>query len=213
MSKVMIHGPVGRLEGRFLPGPGADAPAALILHPHPQYGGTMDNKVVFALHRALHHFGFSTLRLNFRGVGQSQGGYGGGDGEVADAEAAFDWLVHRAPDAARRWVVGYSFGAWIGLRLLARRPVIERFIAVAPPVSLFDFGFLRPCPVPGLIIHGRDDELVPEHDVAELALGLAECDVEYQRIDGACHFFTDSMPELTRHLDGYIGGALADARR
>jgi len=207
MSEVMIDGPAGRLEGRFARGAEAGAPVALVLHPHPLYGGSLNNKVVFTLHRALHRHGFATLRLNFRGVGRSQGGYGGGDGELADAAAALDWLAERTPDAAGRWIAGYSFGAWIGLRLLTVRPGLDRFVAVAPPVGLFDFGFLPPCPAPGLIVQGSDDDLVPEHGVADLARDLAGqpgCAVDYQRVDGADHFFADHMAELTGRLDRYV---------
>ena len=199
----MIEGPAGRLEAKFVTAALPEAPLALILHPHPLYGGAMTNKVVFALHRAFHRHGFSTLRINFRGVGRSQGQYDEGEGETADALAALDWLAVRHPQARSRWLAGYSFGAWIALRALMDRSGVERFVAVAPPVSLFDFSFLAPCPAPGLILHGSRDELVPEPMVARLAHAHGAA-VRYHRLEGADHFFEDHMDELGRRLDAYL---------
>jgi len=214
MSELTIDGPAGRLEARFARGMHAAAPVVLILHPHPLFGGTLNNKVVFALHRAFRRHGFATLRLNFRGVGHSQGSYGDGDGEVADALAALDWLQRQAPQARQCWLAGYSFGAWITLRALLKRPDLDGFVTVAPPVNLFDFDFLdhAPCPVPGLILHGEHDDLVPEPRVAELAHRLArgrDAHIEYRRIDGASHFFEQHMDELARRLDHYLAAGAA----
>ena len=91
---------------------------ALVLHPHPLHGGTMNNKVVYTLYQTFVRRGFSTLRFNFRGVGRSQGSFDRGEGELADAAAALDWLQSYNPNAASCWVAGYSFGAWIGMQLL-----------------------------------------------------------------------------------------------
>ena len=199
----MIEGPAGRLEAAFAPADRAEAPVALILHPHPLHGGTMSNKVVFALHRAFRRRGFATLRINFRGVGRSRGHYDDGDGETADALAALDWLATTRPQASARWLAGFSFGAWIALRALMERSDVARFIAVAPPVSLFDFSFLAPCPAPGLILQGSDDDLVPEPMVARLARQHAPL-VRYHRIDGADHFFGSHMDAFAHHLDSYL---------
>ncbi|MGH6968028.1 MAG: alpha/beta hydrolase, partial [Stellaceae bacterium] len=99
MPELVLTGPAGRLEARYHPSRIENAPLALILHPHPQHGGTMHNKVVYTLFHALARQGFTTLRFNFRGVGKSQGGYGNGEGELADAAAALDWLQNNNPDA------------------------------------------------------------------------------------------------------------------
>ena len=203
MSETNIQGPAGRLEAKFARTALAEAPLALILHPHPLYGGTMTNKVVFALHQGFRRHGFATLRINFRGVGRSQGHYDDGEGETADALAALDWLRAGHPQASRCWIAGYSFGAWIALRALMERSGIERFVAVAPPVNLFDFSFLAPCPAPGLILHGARDDLVPEPAVARFAdhHGAA---IDYHRLDGADHFFEGHLEELGRRLDAYL---------
>src|SRR5579862_2269420 len=169
MPEVSLNGPAGRLEARYQPAPDKRAPAALLLHPHPQHGGTMNNKVVYALFHAFTRNGFAALRFNFRGVGKSQGVWGGGEGELADAAAALDWLQAANPEAEACWIGGFSFGAWIALQLLARRPEIAGFVVAAPPVNLANFGQLGRLPASGLIIQGDQDQIVPPEGVKALA--------------------------------------------
>jgi alpha/beta superfamily hydrolase len=104
--------------------------------------------------------GFSTLRFNFRGVGRSQGSFDRGEGELSDAASALDWLQTYNPNAQFCWIAGFSFGAWIGMQLLMRRPEIESFIAVSPPANIYDFTFLAPCPSSGLVLQGDQDTVV-----------------------------------------------------
>jgi len=104
MPDIVINGAEGRIEGRFHVSRVERAPIALLLHPHPQHGGSMHNKVVFALHQVFAQLGFSTLRFNFRGVGRSQGSYSRGEGELTDAASALDWLQSTCPNAASCWV-------------------------------------------------------------------------------------------------------------
>src|SRR3546814_6434439 len=104
--------------------------------------------------------GFATLRLNFRGVGRSQGTFDNGVGELSDAAAALDWVQSFHPEAQTTWIAGFSFGAWIGMQLLMRRPEIRGFISVAPPANMYDFTFLAPCPSSGIIVQGGSDEVV-----------------------------------------------------
>src|SRR5688572_26958771 len=120
MPEIIINGPAGRIEGRYLPPKKANAPIALMLHPHPQHGGTMNNKIVYTLYNLFAQRGFATLRFNFRGVGRSQGVFDRGEGELSDAAAALDWLQTYNPDAGACWISGFSFGAWIGMQLLMR---------------------------------------------------------------------------------------------
>ena len=139
MPEVIFTGPAGRLEGRFHPSKQRGAPIAVILHPHPQFGGTMNNQIVYQLYYAFAERGFSVLRFNFRGVGRSQGSFDHGAGELSDAASALDWVQSINPDARACWIAGVSFGAWIGMQLLMRRPEIEGFISIAParqPVRL-----------------------------------------------------------------------------
>ena len=207
MPEVIFNGPDGRLEGRYQHSRRANAPIALILHPHPQQGGTMNNKVVFEVYQTFVRRGFSTLRFNFRGVGRSQGEYDEGGGELSDAASALDWLQVANPDASQCWVSGFSFGAWICMQLLMRRPEINSFIALAPPANKYDFAFLAPCPASGLIVHGADDNMVPGESVDTLSKKLASqkrITIDYQIIDGANHFFHEKVDELTMRVDAYL---------
>jgi alpha/beta superfamily hydrolase len=207
MPEVIMNGPEGRLEGRYQQGKGHDAPIALMLHPHPQHGGTMNNKVVYTLYQTFAARGFSVLRFNFRGVGRSQGAYDRGEGELSDAAAALDWLQATNPNARACWIAGYSFGAWIGMQLLMRRPEISGFISVAPPANIYDFGFLAPCPSSGLMLHGDKDELVPHESVAKLVQKLSnqrDITIDYKPIRGADHFFSDHLDVIATRLDDYL---------
>ena len=161
MPEVIFNGADGRLEGRYHHHPRPNAPLALILHPHPLHGGTMNNKVVYDLFHMFVRRGFSVLRFNFRGVGRSQESFDHGQGELRDAAAALDWMQQHNPNSRGCWVAGFSFGAWIGMQLLMRRPEIQGFLSVALPANMYDFSFLAPCPSSGLIVHGGADALVP----------------------------------------------------
>src|SRR6202012_2017335 len=168
MPEVIFPGPEGRLEGRFSPPPRPRAPVAMILHPHPQAGGTMNNRLVEELYQTFVRRGFATLRFNFRGVGKSQGVFDNGIGELSDAASALDWVQSIHPEAETTWVAGVSFGAWIGMQLLMRRPEIRGFISIAPPANMYDFSFLAPCPSSGLFVHGDKDRVAPLKEVQAL---------------------------------------------
>ena len=207
MPDVIFNGPDGRLEGRYHHSQTPNAPIALLLHPHPQHGGTMNNKVVYALFHTFVRRGFSVLRFNFRGVGRSQGRFDNGLGELSDAASALDWMQTYNPNAAACWVSGFSFGAWIGMQLLMRRPELDSFISVAPPANAYDFTFLAPCPSSGLIVHGTADELVPEASAAKLAQKLAtqrNIKVKYSTVEGANHFFGNHLETLTETVETYL---------
>jgi len=211
MPEVLFTGPAGRLEGRYSPGRSPTAPVALVLHPHPQHGGTMNNKVVYSVFNAFAERDFSTLRFNFRGVGRSQGTYDRGEGELSDAASALDWLQSVNPNARSAWVAGFSFGAWIGMQLLMRRPEIESYISIAPPANMLDFNFLAPCPASGQIIHGEADEIVPEPFVSKLVHKLQHqrgIGIDYRVIPGASHFFTDHLTNVIDHVEDYLDLAL-----
>ena len=207
MPEVNISGPSGRLEGRFHPQKNTNAPVAIILHPHPKFGGTMNNRVVYNLHYCFFNLGFSCLRFNFRGVGKSEGEFDDGLGELADAASALDFLQANSPNSSGCWVVGFSFGSWIGMQLLMRRPEISGFISVSPPANMYDFSFLAPCPSSGLIINGSLDRLVPPSDIKNLSdrLKLQKgIKVSHQEIEGADHFFTNFEEEMTKAVNDYL---------
>ena len=207
MPEVIFAGPDGRLEGRYHPQKDRDAPIAIVLHPHPAYGGTMNNKVVYNLHYAFYNLGFTVLRFNFRGVGRSQGEFDSGIGELADAATALDWLQTNNPAASQCWVAGYSFGAWIGMQLLMRRPETDGFISVSPPTNMYDFSFLAPCPASGLILHGGADTVVPPVEVERVVNKLRTQKgivIDHEVVDGASHFWAEHLPEVEKRVGAYL---------
>ncbi|MBU1175496.1 MAG: alpha/beta hydrolase [Alphaproteobacteria bacterium] len=213
MPEVIFNGPAGRLEGRYQPGKSANGPCAIVLHPHPEFGGTMNNQVVYHLFYMFVERGFSVLRFNSRGVGRSQGLFDHGVGELSDAAAALDWLQALNRESKGCWIAGFSFGAWIGMQLLMRRPEVEGFISVAPQENLYDFSFLAPCPSSGLIIHGTEDRVTPPSSVQKLVDKLKTqkgITIEQQQVQGANHFFENNVEELIGRCGEYLDRRRAD---
>ena len=219
MPDVIFPGPEGRLEGRFSPPPRPRAPVALILHPHPQGGGTMNDRITQALYKTFVRRGFATLRFNFRGVGRSQGVFDNGIGELSDAASALDYLQAMNPNSKHCWVAGFSFGAWIGMQLLMRRPEITGFISVSPPANIYDFSFLAPCPSSGLIINGTADKVAPPKDTTTLVNKLHEqkgITITHTQIEGADHFFKDEeahMKPMIQTVSDYVRRRMTEATR
>ena len=144
------------------------------------------------------------LRFNFRGVGRSEGLFDNGPGELADAATALDWLQAYNTDAATCWIAGVSFGAWIAMQLLMRRPEIEGFISVAPPANLYDFTFLAPCPSSGLMVNGAKDRVVPTESVRGLVDRLKTQKgivIDHATVPDANHFFEGRMDGLMEVVD------------
>jgi alpha/beta superfamily hydrolase len=193
MPEVIFNGPEGRIEGRYQPGKEPNAPVAIVLHPHPQFGGTMNNQIVYNLFYMFVQRGFAVLRFNSRGVGRSQGLFDHGIGELSDAAAALDWLQALNRESRGCWIAGFSFGAWIGMQLLMRRPE--------------DFSFLAPCPSSGLIIHGDKDRVAPPEAVQKLVdkLKLQKgITIEQQIVEGANHFYEGKVDELIEACGEYL---------
>jgi uncharacterized protein len=215
MPELIINGPAGRLEARYHHEASTESPIALILHPHPQFGGTMNNQVVYSLYYTFAQRGFSVLRFNFRGVGRSQGVWDGGPGELADAASALDWLQLVKPDAKTCWIAGVSFGTWIAMQLLMRRPEIDGFICVAPPANLYDFSFLAPCPSSGLVVNGDKDRVVPQQAITEKLIDKTKTQrgikIDHEVVPGANHFFENKTEELTTVVGGYLDMRMAKA--
>ena len=207
MPEIIFNGPEGRLEGRYYHSNEPKAPVALVLHPHPLHGGTMNNKVSYNLFKSFVDNGFSVLRFNFRGVGKSQGKYDDGVGELSDATTAMDWLQAQNPNSNIFWIGGFSFGAWVAMQLLMRRPEIMGFVSISPPANNYDFSFLAPCTASGLIVQGNKDSIVPEEYPAKLADKLAaqkNIEIDYHVIEEADHFFREQQEELSTLLTEYI---------
>lgn len=201
---VEIPGPAGRLEG-ILGLPRDAEPIhqiAVICHPHPQHGGTMNNKVVNYLAKSFNEMGFATVRFNFRGVGASEGQYGHGEGETDDALAAVEWMKHRFPNSAL-WLGGFSFGSYTALRASNQLEDVAGLITVAPAVNLFDFRTLSLPSCPWLVVQGDQDEIVPCVDVLAWANELVQRP-SMIRMKGAGHFFHGRMNDLKTTLVHFI---------
>lgn len=207
MARIIINGPEGLLEAQYNHTKEENAPIALILHPHPEYGGTMDNKVTFALYKAFTEMGYNTLRFNFRGVGNSQGRFDEGEGGLTDAASVMDWLQAYNPNASNCWVAGFSYGAWVSMQLLMRRPEIDGFISVSPPANMYDFSFLAPCPVSGQILQGTKDEIVSKDSVDMLVNKLNQqknISIDYKLVEGGDHFFTNQLDTVMGTVKKYV---------
>lgn len=207
MPEVIINGPAGRIEARYHHEVSSDSPIAILLHPHPQFGGTMNNQVIYNLYYAFAERGFSVLRFNFRGVGRSQGLFDNGPGELSDAATALDWMQSYNKDSSSCWIAGVSFGAWVAMQLLMRRPEIEGFISIAPPANLYDFSFLAPCPSSGLMVNGENDRVVPTEAIAELVKKLKTQKgivIDHEVIPDSNHFFEGKTEELTEIVHTYL---------
>ena len=209
MVDVTISGPVGRIEGKYYHSPLSNPHIALVTHPDPLRGGSMHNKVVYRMFSVFRELQFSVLRFNFRGVGLSQGvsTANNGDGELVDAATCLDWLEAENPDAASVWVAGFSFGSYIGLHLLMRRPEIEGFVVASPPVSTYDISFLNPCPASGLIMQGDNDDIVIEKEVQKFVSKIRTMkkhQVRYHVMPGCDHFFTQNIDGFTSIVADYV---------
>ena len=167
----------------------------------------MNNKVVVDTFNVFMENFFSVCRVNFRGVGKSDGEFDNGQGELADAAAALDWLEKENFDNSQCWICGFSFGSLISMQLLMRRPEINRFIAISPQPNVYDFSFLSPCPSSGLMIYGKKDELVPVEHINELNKRLSAqkgIKVDFEAVNDANHFFSKADVALKKILDKYI---------
>jgi len=151
--------------------------------------------------------GFSVLRFNFRGVGRSQGLFENGAGELADAAAALDWMQGFNKESRGCWVAGVSYGAWISMQLLMRRPEIDGFFSIAPLAKHYDFSFLAPCPASGLFVTGGDDVVTPAESTDALVAKLQAqkgITITHDVMEGTGHFFTDRVEELTGICSDYL---------
>ncbi len=205
--EVFIAGPSGRLEAKYFKNQKKGSPIAIVLQPHPQYGGTMNNSIVQEAYNVFLKNDFSVLRLNFRGVGKSEGTFDNGQGELSDAATALDWIERENQDYSQCWVSGFSFGSLICMQLIMRRPEVNKFVAIAPQPNVYDFTFLAPCPTSGQIIFGEKDELVSRDNINDLNNRLKNqkgIEVVFSEIKNTNHFFKDKEDELFKIMNAYV---------
>jgi alpha/beta superfamily hydrolase len=199
--ELFIPGPAGRLEAvHWMPQRRVESRgAAVMCHPHPLFGGTMNSSVVFRAARGLQLAGLEVLRFNFRGVGKSDGAHDGQGGEQDDLRAALDWLAAR--NAERElWAGGFSFGSRVAASVAAHDDRVRRVVLVALPVVAFDCSFIRDVKKPGLIVMAERDEYGTRAELLERHPDLHPA-LEVVEIAGTGHFFegaTQTLQEVVR---------------
>jgi uncharacterized protein len=215
IRSFFLDGPAGRLEALLNAGASNATHAALVCHPHPLFGGTLHNKVVFHTMKALNSFGFPVLRFNFRGTGLSHGEHDQGVGEIDDVRAALDWMdseFHLPLVFA-----GFSFGAAVGLRASATDDRVKALIGVGTPVApvaadkeeprVYTFDFLRDCRKPKLFVSGARDQFGPREKLEALIASIAE-PKKLVLIEGADHFFEGRLRELRDAIEAWMKEAI-----
>jgi uncharacterized protein len=197
-ERVTLPGPAGEIEARIETPQGVTQGTprnafAVVCHPHPLFGGTLDNKVVYTVARSFHDLGLPTIRFNFRGVGKSSGSFADGVGETDDTLAVIAAGREKWPGAAL-WLAGFSFGGAVALRAAAASSP-ERIVAVAPAIKRVPMAGVAPPACPWLIVHGDADDVVDHHEVMEWA-GRQPLAPHMVLLPGVGHFFHGKLHEL-----------------
>jgi alpha/beta superfamily hydrolase len=216
IRSLFLEGPAGRLEALLNAGAESATHAAIVCHPHPVFGGTLHNKVVFHTMKALNSFGFPVLRFNFRGTGLSQGEHDNGNGEVEDVRTALDWLD--AEFHLPLLFAGFSFGAAVGLRAACPNARVKALIGVGTPAipvaadreepRTYELSFLRDCAKPKLFVSGVRDPFGPREKLEALVASLQE-PKKLVLIEGADHFFEGRLRELRETIEGWVRQEIA----
>ena len=206
IRSLFLTGPAGRLEALLNAGSPSATHAAVVCHPHPLYGGTLHNKVVFHAMKALNSFGFPVLRFNFRGTGLSEGEHANGIGEVEDVRAALDWLEHEFTLPVV--FAGFSFGAAVGSRAAYSDDRVRALIALGLPAvpiedRVYDFEFLRACTKPKLFISGSRDQFGPPGKLEALVNTFAD-PKKLVRIEAGDHFFEGRLKEMRVAIEDWL---------
>ncbi len=211
IHSLFLDGPAGRLEALLNAGSEGATHAAVVCHPHPLFGGTLHNKVVFHTMKALNSFGFPVLRFNFRGTGLSQGQHDNGEGEVEDVRTALDWMdgEYHLP----LLFAGFSFGAAVGLRAACADARVGAVIGVGTPAGpvvadsevprTYTFEFLKDCMKPKLFVSGSRDQFGPRAKLEALVASAPE-PKKLVMIEGADHFFEGRLRELREEIERWV---------
>jgi hypothetical protein len=197
-----LDGPAGRLEAILWTPVARARMAALVCHPHPLFGGTMHNKVVYQAAKSLDALGLPVLRFNFRGAGTSGGAHDRGQGEQGDVKAALDFLAGEFPGLPLL-VAGFSFGCWVGTRVGCAYQRVQELVALGTPVNSTDFSYLRQCEKPKLFVHGSNDQFGDIRKVETLVESLPG-DNRLVVVEGAEHFFAGKLDELDAAIRDWL---------
>ena len=211
IRSFFLQGPAGQLEALLNEGSPAATHAALICHPHPVYGGTLHNKVVFHAMKALNSLGMPALRFNFRGAGLSHGDHDKGVGELEDVRAALDWLDQQFH--LPMIFAGFSFGAAVGLRVACPDPRVSALVSLGTPISpvddrSYDYGFLQTCTKPKLFVSGSRDQFASKAKLETLVASLPE-PKKLIIIEAADHFFEGRLREMREAVESWVKMILA----
>jgi alpha/beta superfamily hydrolase len=215
IRSLFLDGPAGNLEALLNAGAENASHAALVCHPHPLFGGTLHNKVVFHTMKALNSFGFPVLRFNFRGTGLSQGEHDHGIGELEDVRTALDWLDREFH--LPMVFAGFSFGAAVGLRASYADERVRALIGVGAPVApvasdaeeprVYNFDFLRDCTKPKLFVSGARDQFGPRAKLEAMVASIPE-PKKLVVIEGGDHFFEGRLRELRDAIEEWMPSAI-----
>lgn len=201
-GNIFFEGPAGRIEAILKEPASPVTRAAIVCHPHPLFGGTMHNKVVFRIARAFHDAGFAVLRFNFRGTGLSQGEHDEGRGEQEDLRAAMSFIEQKF-QGAEVWLAGFSFGSMVMLRAAAFDQRVRAMVAAGVPVSKYDFSEVARCRKPKLFAQGALDEFGSVEDLKRFFSSLDEPKT-LKIIEGADHFFEGRLTEFAEAISKFI---------
>lgn len=201
---LFLDGPAGRLEAIFwTPASVARPPlAALVCHPHPLFGGTMHNKVVYQAAKTLDAFGLPVLRFNFRGAGMSAGAHDRGRGEQDDVRAALDFLAGEFPGVPIL-LAGFSFGCLVGLRVGCADERVAELVGLGAPVNDSDFSYLQNCAKPKLFLHGGEDQF-GARDLLDRMVASLPGENRVEIIEGADHFFSGKLGQMGAALTSWL---------
>jgi alpha/beta superfamily hydrolase len=205
---MFLDGPAGRIEAILKEPGGPVQRVAIVCHPHPLFGGTMHNKVVYRIAKAFHEAGFAVLRFNFRGVGLSEGTHDEGRGEGDDIIAAMAFMDERFP-GAKLWLSGFSFGSAVMIRVACRNPGAAGLVAVGFPVSKYEFQDLAGCCLPKLFVQGSLDQFGPVDQLERVFSALPE-PKQLVVVEGADHFFEGHLDELGDAIGRFVDSRPAD---
>ncbi len=201
-ERGLIPGPEGQLEVVAASPTEKEKPVTVIIcHPHPQFEGTMDNKVVYTLMRTFLGLGFRVVKFNFRGVGNSDGVYGAAEGEQADLRAVARWVKIQRPQD-ELYLAGFSFGSYIAASQ-ARELGAKHLLSIAPPVHHFDFENIVPPSCPWLVVQGEADEVVPPQKVYDW-LEKSDFQIELVKMPEVSHFFHGKLTQLRQVLEKHF---------
>ena len=202
MTRFIIPAGLVRIEAQLREPERPIRGAVVLCHPHPVYGGTMDNRVVYRAAKAVSEAGFAALRFNFRGVGQSTGQFDEGNGEKDDVSSMIEWLCSRYPGLPLS-LIGYSFGAWVGLQVGCADSRVSTVVGLGLPLDLYNFDFLTRSPKPARYIIGTRDEYCSQESLDRLEPQLPDSSLVY-RIEGSDHFFDGHVATVEKLITDFF---------